>query len=345
MIRRSALPAVLFFACAFAAAADAQPPDPALIAAAKKDGQVVWYTGLIINQLARPIAEAFEKTYGIKVSYVRQDSSDTILRISNEAQAGHLSADMFDATTGIAALKKAGILMQYRPASAANYAPETVDPEGYWTGLNVFAIIGAYNTDLVPKGGEPKSWEDLLDPKWRGGKIAWSTSLSSQGGPSFVGTVLAEYGEARGMDYLRKLAEQKIVNIDAASRSVLDQVIAGEYSIMLQVSDNQPVTSALAGAPVASLKFNPSTGTLNAMAVLKGAPHPNAGKLFVDYLASPEGQKVIAQNYYVPADPDTPAREPSLKPDGVKFRVIYFSPEKFEASIPDWAKIYNELFR
>ena len=291
------------------------------------------------------MADAFEKKYGIKVDYVRQDSSDTILRITNEARAGHISADMFDSTTGIAALKKTATLMQYRPASAAKFTPETVDPEGYWTGLNIFAIIGAYNTELVPKGGEPKSWEDLLDPKWQGGKIAWSTSVSSQGGPSFVGTVLAEYGETRGMDYLRKLAKQKIVNIDAASRSVLDQVIAGEYPLMLQVSDNQPAASAAVGAPVASLKFTPSTGTLNAMGVLKGAPHPNAGKLFVDYLASPEGQKILAQNYYVPANPDTPTREPGLKPDGKDFRVIYFSPETFETSLPGWAKIYTDLFR
>ncbi len=291
------------------------------------------------------MADAFEKKYGIKVNYVRQDSSDTILRITNEAQAGRVSADMFDASTGIAALKKAGVLAQYRPASAAKFTQETVDPEGYWTGLNIFAIIGAYNTELVPKGGEPKTWDDLLDPKWRGGKIAWSTSVSSQGGPSFVGTVLAEYGEARGMDYLRKLAGQKITNIDAASRSVLDQVIAGEYPLMLQVSDNQPVTSAAAGAPVASLEFNPSTGTLNAMGVLKGAPHPNAGKLFVDFLASPEGQKVLSDNYYVPTNPDVPTRQPGLKPDGTNFRVIYFSPETFESGLPGWAKIYTELFR
>jgi iron(III) transport system substrate-binding protein len=342
MLRRSVLAALLFgFASAFARA---QSPDPALIAAAKKEGQVVWYTGLIVNQLARPMADAFQKKYGIPVNYVRQDSSETILRISKEAQAGHISADMFDATTGIAALKKAGVLQAYRPASAAHYGPEAVDPEGFWTGLNIFAIIGAYNTGLVQKGSEPRTWEDLLDPKWSG-KIAWSTSVSSQGGPSFVGTVLAEYGEERGMDYLRKLATQKITNIDAASRNVLDQVIAGEYPIMLQVSDNQPVTSAHAGAPVGSLKFNPSTGTLNAMAVLKGAPHPNAGKLFVDFLASPDGQKIIAQNYYVPADPGTPAREADLKPDGKDFRVIYFSPEKFEGSLPGWAKIYTELFR
>src|ERR1700744_517705 len=113
-----------FVATTICGTAFAQSPDPALVDAAKKEGQVVWYTGLIVNQLARPMADAFEKKYGIKVNYVRQDSSDTILRITNEAQAGRISADMFDTSTGIAALKKAGLLAQYRPASAAKFTPE-----------------------------------------------------------------------------------------------------------------------------------------------------------------------------------------------------------------------------
>src|SRR5665213_4629415 len=89
----------------------ARAADQALIDAAKKEGRLTWYTGLILNQLGRPIADAFEKKYGIKVNITRADSGEIALRLHNEAQAGKVQADVFDGSTGTASLKKEGVVL------------------------------------------------------------------------------------------------------------------------------------------------------------------------------------------------------------------------------------------
>jgi iron(III) transport system substrate-binding protein len=145
----------------------ARAADAALIDAAKKEGEVTWYTTQIIDQFARPAAEAFEKKYGIKVNYVRADASDSALRILNEARAGRVQADLFD---GIAApaLVKEGVVLDYVPDSSQRLPPQFVDPQHFWVATNLYVYTLGFNTELVPKGTEPKSYEDLLDPKWKG---------------------------------------------------------------------------------------------------------------------------------------------------------------------------------
>ena len=175
---------------------------------------------------------------------------------------------------GVATLKREKILAAWAPPSAAHYPKEVRDPDNTWVGANVYVLAPAINTELVPKGSEPKTWEDFLDPKWRG-KMAWSSSMSAAGAPGFIATVLKEYGETRGMDYLRRLAEQKVVSIDGAGRAVTDQVVAGEYAVGLHIFNNQPAMLARAGAPVAALPITPATATLNTVSVLAAAPHPN----------------------------------------------------------------------
>src|ERR1700755_2736380 len=112
--------------------------DQALIDAAKKEGEVTWYTSLIINQAVKPMADAFEKKYGIKVNYVRYDSTDLVVKILNEAQAGKIQADLFDGTSGFPALKRANTLNSWRPDAAAKMPPAYHDPEGYWTAATLF---------------------------------------------------------------------------------------------------------------------------------------------------------------------------------------------------------------
>ena len=169
--------------------------------------------------------------------------------------------------------------------------------------------------------------------------------MSAAGAPGFIATVLKEYGEEKGMAYLRRLANQNIVSIDGAGRAVTDQVVAGEYAIGLHIFNNQPALLRRAGAPVAALPIAPATATLNTVSVLAAAPHANAARLFVDFLLSGEGQALIAAGDYVPADPNTPAKDPALRPDGVKFRAVYFSPEELDAGIAKWGGIYRNMFR
>lgn len=331
-------------ACVSVIAGSVQAADPALIEAAKKEGEVVWYTTQIIAQLVRPMSAAFEKKYGIKVRSTRANSTELSVKIINESRTGKPQSDVFDGTSTVVPLKKEGFVLQWLPDPAKAYPAQYKDPEGYWIANNLFFLTPGFNTALVPKGTEPLDYQALLDPKWRG-KIAWSTSPTSSGGPGFIGTVLTEMGTESGMIYLRELSKQGIANIGSAAREVLDQVIAGEYLLALQIFNHHTVISAKKGAPVDWIKMEPVTGTLSVISVHKNAPHPNAAKLLVDFITSSEGQDIFRAAEYLPADPAMPALTPSLKPDEGRFRTHFFTPEQTEDNIVAWKKVYDDLFR
>ena len=318
--------------------------DQALIDAAKKEGRVTWYTTQIVDQFARPAAEAFQKKYGIKVDYVRADPIDIVLRISNESKAGKVEADVFDGTATAPGLKKQGLVLKWTPDIAARLPPQYVDKEGFWVATNLYVLTPGYNTALVPPATRPKTYEDLLDPKWKG-KMAWSRSPVASGGPGVVGLLIADMGEAKAMDYLRKLAKQDITNASVTARQLLDQVLAGEYPISLGIFNHHAVISAGKGAPVDWIPMEPAMAVLSVISVTKDAPHPNAGKLLVDYLVSSEGQAFFRDADYLPVDPSVPPRDPRLTPEGGKFRALYFTPEETQDKLQVWAKIFNDLFR
>jgi iron(III) transport system substrate-binding protein len=318
--------------------------DPALIAAAQKEGEVIWYTTQIVNQFGRPAMDAFQKRYGIRVNFVRADSVELAARLLSEARAGRLQADVFDGTATAPALKRGGVAAKWVPDRAREWPREYRDPEGYWVATNIFVHTPAYNTDLVPKGSEPRTWQDLLDPKWKG-KMAWVTHATSSGAPGFVGVVLAELGEAAGKDYLRALARQDIIGLGGSARTLVDQSIAGEYPLVLQIFNHQPVISARRGAPIDWIAMNPSMVDISVAGVIQNAPHPNAGRLLVDFFVSDEGQKLFRDADYIPVAAEVPPREAALRPDGKTFRGIFFSPEATDASMPHWLEVYNEIFR
>lgn len=322
----------------------AQAADAALVEAAKREGEVVWYTTQIVTQLVRPVSAAFEKKYGIKVRAIRANSTELAVKIINESRAGKPQSDVFDGTSTVVPLKKEGYVLQWLPEPAKAYPAQLKDPAGYWVANNLFFLTPGFNTTLVVNGTEPRTYQALLDPKWRG-KMAWSTSPTSSGGPGFIGTVLTDMGTEKGMAYLRELSRQGIANIGGAAREVLDQVIAGEYPLALQIFNHHAVISAKKGAPVDWIKMEPVTGTLSAISVHQSAPHPNAAKLLVDFITSSEGQQIFRAAEYLPADPAVPPLTPTLTPQYGHFRVHFFTPEQTEDNIAAWKKVYDDLFR
>ena len=335
-----AIAAVAMMVCAsHASAADAE-----LIAAAKKEGQVVWLGTLAMDDLARPLIQAFERKYGIRILYNRNTVTDIILKVSAEADAGRHGVDLVDGTFTSQALKPRGLLMDWLPASVRRFPADLVDPDGSWVAINLYFATPAFNTDAIPKGSEPQTLQDLLNPKWRG-KIAWSSVAGSATGAGFIGTVLKDLGETAGMDYLRALSRQEVTGVPVQARALLDQVISGEYPIMLQGFNSQAVVAKRKGAPVDWIPMNPATGALIASSVIKKAPHPAAAKLLLDFLISEEGQTIFRDHDYIPADPAIAPLDPAARPDGVRFRAHFFSPEEVTDQMPRWLKIYGDLFR
>src|SRR5438552_503279 len=336
--------ALLLILTSMVASELARAADAALIEGAKKERQVVWYTTLIVNQAIRPLKDAFEKKYpGIELQYARADESPTAAKIMAEAAAGRMQADVFDGISNMVPLKRAGIAAPFVPSAAKDYPADMKDKDGYWQAILLYVFTPGINTTMVAKDQAPKTYQNLLDPRWRG-KMAWNPG-SIAGAHGFVGNILMSMGEARGMDYLRALSAQRIVNIEASSRAILDQVIAGEYPLGLMMFNHHTVISAQKGAPSDWLKLEPVPVAFDAVGILKDAPHPNAARLLVDFVASEDGQKVLQQADYLPAMPKMPAMKPGLRPEDGGFKATFLRPDDVYDRIPGWIKVVGELFK
>ncbi len=325
--------------------AAAAETDPALLAAAEKEGTVVWYTGLIVNQIVRPLADAFQAQYpAIRVQYSRASNTETTLKILNEARARRMQADVFDVTSGIFPLLEAQVVAAYPPRAAAHYKAEFRDPAGRWTASNLYFLTVAYNTNLVHPDAAPKTFADLLNPAWKG-QMAWTSELAVQGPPGFIHNVLSQMGPEQGMDYLRRFAAQQPVSVAASPRTVLDQVIAGEHALGIMMYNHHVAISAAQGAPVEWAKLEPLVAIFSMFGIAKDAPHPNAARLFEEFVLSEQGQRVFAANDYLPAAPAVPAKIPELEPEAGHFQVTVITPEMERDDLPKWQAIYHELFR
>jgi ABC-type Fe3+ transport system substrate-binding protein len=318
-----------------------------LIEGAKKERQVVLYSALIVNQATRPIVEKFGKKYPfIKTSYWRADSEDIAQKLSAEVRANNVVADVFEGTgVGELAVGANLAIPYYTPAIEA-YPTQYRDPAGMWTPTRLSYYSIAYSTRLVPPNKVPKSYEDLLDPQWKG-KMAWRIG-SASGTPLFITNLRLAWGEEKAKAYFEKLKEQKIVNFGAGSaRTLVDRVIAGEYAIALNIFAHHPLISKAKGAPVNSQLLDPTASTAATMGVVKGAKHPYAALLLIDFILSKEGQEILRDAEYFPADPAV-APLPVLAPVVPKAAGVpenFVGPDKLMKYTDSSEEIFRELFR
>jgi ABC-type Fe3+ transport system substrate-binding protein len=345
-LRRSFVAVALIIAAsaAPARAAETYQPDPKLLEAATKEGEVVLYTTHIVDQIVRPLIKAFQGfAPGVAVKYVRADGLALVVRLTNESRAGRVQADAWSMVDGVGALLQGGIAAPFEVPSARGLPAGLVDRGQRWVATNTGVRSAAYNTQIVPKEVAPKNYQDLLDPRWKG-KIVWNPK-SMTGAWGFISTVLKGMGEERGMAYLRALAKQDIVPLPIAIRAVLDRVIAGEHAIGLEMNNTHAAISAAQGAPVKWVALDPVSETLQVSGITKGAAHPNAAKLFIDFMVSKAGQNVFRDNDYLPMHPDIPAKIPELRPEQGGYKSVVYTPDNLEVDVPRWAKIYEDLFR
>src|SRR5215470_4564401 len=206
---RAILAAVILLNLLPVQAAETYRPDPALVEAARKEGQALWYTTLIVDQIVRPLIRAFQaQVPGVEIKFVRIDSGQQVVRLMNEAKVARVQADVWSVIDGVAPLTQSKVAASFDIASARSLPPTLVDPEHRWIATNLATRSLGYNTNLVPAGAAPKSYQDLLDPRWKGA-FAWNPN-SMTGAWGFIATVLRHVGEDKGLAYLRKLAKQEI---------------------------------------------------------------------------------------------------------------------------------------
>lgn len=267
---------------------------PQLIEAAKKEGKVVWYTSVDLP-LAEKVAKSFEAKYpGIAVRVERSGAERVFQRVGQEYASNIKAVDVVNSSDAAHFIvwKKEGILEPFLPEDVAKFYPaEHKDADGQFASFRVWLCIIAYNTNLVKKEDAPKSFADLLDPKWKGKMV--------KAHPSYSGTIMtATYQMQRdlGWGYFEKLAAQQVMQVQSSAdppkrlalgeRSVMAD--GNEYNIFqIKETNNGPVEPVYPteGAP---LIIGPS-------GMFKGAPNPNAAKLFTAYSFTPECQQLIIE--------------------------------------------------
>jgi ABC-type Fe3+ transport system substrate-binding protein len=259
-----------------------------------------------------------------------------------ENQAKRYEVDVVSGSAAATALQRAELMQRFYSPHIAEYPPELKDADGFWGSTNVYFMTLGYNTRNVKPAELPNSYVDLLHPRWKG-QMVWSTSRGS-GAPQFIGNILATMGQEGGKAYLQKLKQQNIAKTTASARQILDQVIAGEYPLAIQMFNHHAFISKSAGAPVDWHPLEPVTATNNSIGLVKTAPHPHASMLFLDFVLSRKGQRVFQAANYLPAHPDIPALQADLKP-GVRFKKAnYLSPELLYDKGNEWADYFEKEF-
>jgi iron(III) transport system substrate-binding protein len=321
--------------------------DQKLLAGAKKEGQVVIYSAMIVNQALRPLVEGFMKKYPfLKATYWRADSEYLTTKIAAEVRANNVVADVLEGTGVGELVSEANLAQPYLTPMLEAYPQKYHDPDGLWTATRLSYYSIAYNTRLVAADKVPRTYEDLLDPQWRG-KLAWRVG-SSSGAPLFLTNLRLAWGEDKARAYFLKLREQKIVNFGAGSaRTLVDRVIAGEYPIALQIFAHHPLISRAKGAPVNSRLLAPVATTAATMVIPKGLKHPHAAMLLVDYILSKEGQKILLDAEYFPAHPDVAPSDmlAPVVPAYANAQEQFVGPDLLNKYNESSERIYGELFR
>jgi iron(III) transport system substrate-binding protein len=286
----------------------------ALIDGAKKEGQVVFYASMEAVSAQR-IAAAFEKKYPfIKVDATRIGSERMATRLVAEAQARKVHADVVQQSAfDFYGVFQKGIFDSYFSPERAAFPPEYRDDKGFWTMPASTLNVLAYNKKMVASADVPKSFFDLTEPRWKG------QLLMDDNESKWMAGMIQYYGEAKIMDLMRKLATQDIQF--RVGHSLLQTLLAaGERAVVVVAFANGVNRLKKESAPIEWVSAEPVIGLTFGMAVVKDAPHPNAGRLFNDYMLSREGQEVIAADgYYVPR---TDVASPILKEAPPKTKVI-----------------------
>jgi iron(III) transport system substrate-binding protein len=315
-----------------------------LLDGARKEGEVTVYSSMIVDQALRPLVDGFEAKYPfVKTKYVRDDPPQQLQKLMAESHSGHMVADVVESTGLEVPMRAANIDQPFWSPQIEAYPESRRDPQNFWAPTRVSYLGACYNTNLVKPADLPKSFQDFLDPKWKG-KMVWSGTTI--GNLLFITGVRNFMGEDKAYAYLQKLAQQDIATIPSANRVIVDRVMAGEYAMCLDAFLHHPIISARKGAPVASLPLDPVITVVSSVMLPKAPSHPHAAMLFIDYLLSKEGQQKLQAADYFPARPDVPA-SPDLDkivPHKIGLHENFISPVKMNTELPRSRKIYTELF-
>ena len=302
-----------------------------LAAKAQKERELVVYGTALAAQFDK-FSEPFRRRYPfIKTQYSRATGEALTTKIFYEASAHQLSPDviLINNYTHRIFMKK-NIITPYLPPTAGNFPPGFIDKQGYWLGFYLVPYAITYNTMLVPKGTAPKSFDDLLNPQWKG-------QISLEREEYLVTQSHMQYmGQAKGIEYFKRLARQDPILVNGHSKQAV-LLTAGEFPIIIYSDIARTEELKRKGAPIEWVKAEPHITVLVSAAITREARHPAAARLFLNYLAADEGQKeVIAM--------DKPPALPKFQPEYLRGVKLYPADWALSDSYEEYNKLYRDIF-
>ncbi len=314
--------------------------DAALIEAAKKEGKVAWYTSLAISS-SEKVAKMFEAAYpGVTVEVHRTGSERVLQRLMQEVQAGIKNADTVHTSDAghFVLLKEKKLLMKHTPAGAERFPSGFKDKDGYYFGLRATLSVIAYNPKVVAAADAPKGWKDLLDPKWKGKMVTAHPGYSG-----VITTHVLALANLYGWDYFKALAKNSLMLVQSANDPA-GVVASGERPVAVNGTEYVFYQTKKKGNPVEIVY--PKEGVpliVSPAAILSFAPHPNAAKLFTDFIFAKEVQQLLADSeglYTGHPEVKYPADKPKLS----DLKLLPADPEELEKRNEEIKKRFVEFF-
>lgn len=280
-----------------------------LMQGARKEGSLVFYT-TFPNEYANQLVEPFRKRYGIKVEVWRARSEIVLQRVIAEARAGGPSVDVVTVFSPAAeTLRRENLLQEINSPHHKGLIPSAVPAHRAWVATLQHVVVQAYNTGKVRKEDLPRTYSDLLSPRWKG-------KLAIEGDDhEWVSSVIADMGEAEGARFFRDLVAGNGLSVRSGHALLTNLVASGEIPLALTVYQYSVEQAKKKGSPIDWFVIEPAVSVTNGIAVARRAPHPHAALLFYDYIIGAEGQRILARIGYVPthARVESPVKGVKLK--------------------------------
>jgi iron(III) transport system substrate-binding protein len=280
-----------------------------LIAGAKKEGVLSLYTSIAAPDVSLMTAE-FEKKYGVKVDVWRAANDKVLQRVMAEQAAGRNDVDTVQiASLELEALARENGLQEVRSPSYAHLIPGAVPGHRKWAAHYLNVWVQAYNTQRVRKDELPKSYADLLDPRWKG-----RLGIEAKNEEWFY-TVVEGMGETAGLKFFHDLVAANGVSVRVGHSLLNNLVVSGEVPLALTVYNYMPQQAKAKGAPIDWFVIAPAIARANGIAVARQAPHPHAAVLFHEFVLSQEMQQGMSKSGYVPThrNVDSPLKNVPIK--------------------------------
>ncbi len=301
-----------------------------IVAAARQEGALTLYTSIAEKDLPTLIGP-FEKKYGIKVKVWRASTVKVLQRTITEAAAKRHDVDAIHMSSPeMEALHREKLLLPVASPNFRNLTPGSIPPHREWVATVLSVWVQAYNTNLIKKEELPKTFRDLLDPKWKG-----KLGIEAENQDWFASVVL-EMGEEQGLKFFRELAQRNGVSVRQGHSQLTNMVISGEVPLALTVYNYMPEAAKRKGAPIDWIALEPVIARSNGVGVARRAPHPNAALLFHDFMIT-EAQELMVALDYVPTS--AAARSP-LK----NLRVKLVDPAMMLDQREKWTRAFEATF-